>query len=54
MYTLSSTQKSKRRTHSRPELSDEQKSEIKEAFELFDTDKDVSSRYSESCCVSFG
>ncbi|KAF9024706.1 hypothetical protein BDZ89DRAFT_1135847 [Hymenopellis radicata] len=42
MYgTSAAAQKAKRRTHSRPEISDEQKQEIKEAFELFDTDKDV-------------
>lgn len=40
MYTTSAAQKAKRRTHSRPDLSEEQKQEIKEAFELFDTDKD--------------
>ncbi|KAF7302393.1 hypothetical protein HMN09_00873000 [Mycena chlorophos] len=41
MYTSNSAlQKNKRRTHSRPELSEEQKQEIKEAFDLFDTDKD--------------
>ncbi|KAI8910323.1 hypothetical protein EDD86DRAFT_225766 [Gorgonomyces haynaldii] len=39
-------QKSKRR-HARPELSDEQKQEIKEAFELFDTDKDNALDYHE-------
>ncbi|KAJ6457274.1 hypothetical protein C8R45DRAFT_565937, partial [Mycena sanguinolenta] len=33
-------QKVKRRTHTRPELTDEQKQEIKEAFELFDADSD--------------
>jgi centrin-3 len=38
MYSAAS--KVKRRTHARPELTDEQKQEIKEAFELFDTDKD--------------
>lgn len=38
MYSAAS--KVKRRTHPRPELTDEQKQEIKEAFELFDTDKD--------------
>ena len=43
----SAAQKSKRRTHSRPELTDEQKQEIKEAFELFDTDKDGSVDYHE-------
>ena len=31
----------------RPELNDEQKLEIKEAFELFDTDKDGSVDYHE-------
>lgn len=40
-------QKAKRRTHTRPELSDEQKQEIKEAFELFDTDKDGCVDYHE-------
>jgi len=40
MYSSSAAQKAKRRTHARPELSDEQKQEIKEAFDLFDTDKD--------------
>jgi len=43
----SAAQKSKRRTHSRPELTDEQKQEIKEAFELFDTDKDGCVDYHE-------
>ena len=43
----SGAQKSKRRTHSRPELTDEQKQEIKEAFELFDTDKDGCVDYHE-------
>ena len=38
MYSAAS--KVKRRAHPRPELTDEQKQEIKEAFELFDTDKD--------------
>jgi EF-hand domain pair len=46
MYTSSAAQK-KRRTHSRPELTDEQKQEIKEAFELFDTDKDGCVDYHE-------
>lgn len=45
MYSAAS--KVKRRTHSRPELSDEQKQEIKEAFELFDTDKDRCLDYHE-------
>lgn len=40
MYSTSAATKAKRRTHQRPELTDEQKQEIKEAFELFDTDKD--------------
>lgn len=47
MYTNSAAQKAKRRTHPRPELSDEQKQEIKEAFELFDTDKDGCVDYHE-------
>lgn len=48
--SLYSAQKAKRRAtanHSRPELSDEQKQEIKEAFELFDTDKDGAVDYHE-------
>ncbi|KAF8994771.1 hypothetical protein BDZ89DRAFT_896189, partial [Hymenopellis radicata] len=36
-----------RRTHSRPEISDEQKQEIKEAFELLDTDKNGAVDYHE-------
>jgi centrin-3 len=59
MYTSSATSKAKRRSHAaaaaaaaahahaRPELSDEQKQEIKEAFELFDTDKDGAVDYHE-------
>lgn len=48
MYSSSAVQKAKqRRTHTRPELSDEQKQEIKEAFELFDTDKDGCVDYHE-------
>lgn len=47
MYGASAVQKSKRRTHSRPELTDEQKQEIKEAFELFDQDKDGRIDYHE-------
>jgi centrin-3 len=47
MYGSSAVAKAKRRTHSRPELSDEQKQEIKEAFELFDTDKDSCVDYHE-------
>ena len=45
MYSAAA--KSKRRTHSRPELSEEQRQEIKEAFELFDTDKDRCLDYHE-------
>ncbi|KAF7325458.1 hypothetical protein MKEN_00394100 [Mycena kentingensis (nom. inval.)] len=41
MYPFSSAlSKTKRRTQTRQELSDEQKQEIREAFELFDADKD--------------
>ncbi|THV05515.1 Ca2+-binding EF-hand superfamily protein [Dendrothele bispora CBS 962.96] len=47
MYGSSAVSKAKRRTHTRPELSDEQKQEIKEAFELFDTDKDGRIDYHE-------
>ena len=47
MYSSSAAQKAKRRTHTRPELSEEQKQEIKEAFELFDTDKDGCVDYHE-------
>ncbi|KAJ7508348.1 hypothetical protein B0H11DRAFT_1952647 [Mycena galericulata] len=48
MYSSTAAQKAnKRRTHSRPELTDEQKQEIKEAFELFDTDKDGAVDYHE-------
>lgn len=49
LYTNSAAaQKAKqRRTASRPEISDEQKQEIKEAFELFDTDKDGALDYHE-------
>ncbi|KAF7340972.1 EF-hand [Mycena sanguinolenta] len=47
MYTSSAAQKAKRRTHTRPELTDEQKQEIKEAFELFDTDGDGAVDYYE-------
>ena len=47
MYGSSAAQRVKRRSHNRPELSDEQKQEIKEAFELFDTDKDGCVDYHE-------
>jgi len=47
MYTSSAVSKSKRRHNVRPELSDDQKQEIKEAFELFDTDKDGCVDYHE-------
>jgi Ca2+-binding EF-hand superfamily protein len=43
--SLYTAQKAKRRQ--RPELSEEQKQEIKEAFELFDTDKDGALDYHE-------
>ncbi|CAG8628273.1 1352_t:CDS:2 [Acaulospora colombiana] len=45
----SSAQKAKRRVHGRerPDLSEEQKQEIKEAFELFDSDKDNCIDYHE-------
>lgn len=46
MSLLYPTQKQKRRA-ARPELSEEQKQEIKEAFELFDTDKDNALDYHE-------
>ena len=47
MYGASSAAKSRQRRHARPELTDEQKQEIKEAFELFDTDKDGCVDYHE-------
>jgi centrin-3 len=47
MYTTSLQKAKQRRTHARPELTDEQKQEIKEAFELFDTDKDGCLDYHE-------
>ena len=48
MSLYSSAQKAKRRpTHGRVELSDDQKQEIKEAFELFDSDKDNAVDYHE-------
>lgn len=47
MYGSSAATKAKRRTHARPELTDEQKQEIKEAFDLFDTDKDGCVDYHE-------
>ncbi|PVF98239.1 putative CDC31-spindle pole body component, centrin [Serendipita vermifera] len=45
----SSAQKAKRRVHGRerPDLTEEQKQEIKEAFELFDSDKDNCIDYHE-------
>jgi centrin-3 len=46
MYTSSAVQRAKRRTH-KTELTEEQKQEIKEAFELFDTDKDGAIDYHE-------
>ncbi|KAJ8085191.1 Calcium-binding component of the spindle pole body (SPB) half-bridge [Marasmius tenuissimus] len=47
MYGSSAAQKAKRRTHTRPDLTEDQKQEIKEAFELFDTDKDGKIDYHE-------
>jgi centrin-3 len=46
MSLYTSAQKAKR-TRARPEISEEQKQEIKEAFELFDTDKDGAVDYHE-------
>lgn len=46
MSLLYANPKQKRR-QARPELTEEQKVEIKEAFELFDTDKDGSLDYHE-------
>jgi centrin-3 len=46
MSLLYPAPKQKRRP-ARPELSDDQKLEIKEAFELFDTDKDNALDYYE-------
>ncbi|KAG6840901.1 Calcium-binding component of the spindle pole body (SPB) half-bridge [Blastosporella zonata] len=40
MYGASAAQKAKRRTIRDKELNDEQKQEVKEAFELFDTNRD--------------
>lgn len=45
MSLLYTSQKQKRKP--RPELTDDQKQEIKEAFELFDTDKDNALDYHE-------
>ena len=50
MYSTGVVPKANKRraaAHSRPELTDEQKQEIKEAFELFDTDKDRCLDYHE-------
>ncbi|KAJ6562985.1 Ca2+-binding EF-hand protein [Mycena sp. CBHHK59/15] len=48
MYGSPAAQKAKRRTtRFRQELTDEHKQEIKEAFELFDTDKDGAVDYHE-------
>ena len=46
MSLLYANAKQKRRV-ARPELTEEQKAEIKEAFELFDTDKDNALDYHE-------
>lgn len=47
MYTTSASKSKRRTAHPRPELTDEQKQEVKEAFELFDTDKDGCVDYHE-------
>lgn len=47
MYSSSAVKSKRRAVHPRPELSDEQKQEVKEAFELFDTDKDGCIDYHE-------
>jgi len=47
MYSSSLQKAKQRRTHPRPELTEDQKQEVKEAFELFDTDKDGSIDYHE-------
>ncbi|RUS19205.1 the N-terminal domain of Centrin 2 [Endogone sp. FLAS-F59071] len=41
------TTKAKQHPHPRPEITEEQKQEIKEAFDLFDTDKDGAIDYHE-------
>ncbi|KZV93726.1 Ca2+-binding EF-hand superfamily protein [Exidia glandulosa HHB12029] len=47
MYGNAAAKAKRRAAHARPELSDEQKQEIKEAFELFDTNKDGALDYHE-------
>lgn len=47
MYATSVQKAKQRRAHARPELTEEQRQEIKEAFELFDTDKDACVDYHE-------
>ncbi|KAF8527432.1 hypothetical protein BU17DRAFT_81588 [Hysterangium stoloniferum] len=47
MYSTSIAKSKRRSAHPRPELTDEQKQEVKEAFELFDTDKDGCVDYHE-------
>ncbi|KAI8928691.1 hypothetical protein BC831DRAFT_447000 [Entophlyctis helioformis] len=47
MSLLYQSQQKPKRRQARPELTDEQKQEIKEAFELFDTDKDNALDYHE-------
>lgn len=47
MYSSSAVKSKRRAAHPRPELSDEQKQEVKEAFELFDADKDGCIDYHE-------
>lgn len=54
--SLKGFDKSKSASKKRRDLSEEQKQEIKEAFELFDTDKDNAIDYHElkvSSCLSF-
>jgi centrin-3 len=47
MYSSAAVKAKRRAAHARPELSEEQKQEIKEAFELFDTNKDGALDYHE-------
>jgi Ca2+-binding EF-hand superfamily protein len=45
---------SKQKRRQRPELSEDQKQEIKEAFDLFDTDKDNALDYHEFKVLALG
>jgi len=47
MYSTAAAKAKRHAARARPELSDEQKQEIKEAFELFDTNKDGALDYHE-------